>query len=110
MQLVINTFGSYLRKKEGNFLVKTDDQIFEVSAKKVQSIMITTSAFLSTDAIKLAMEVILKGQKRLLITMATGTGKTAVAFQLCWKLWNARWNRTGEYRRPKILYLADCFH
>jgi len=56
MQLVINTFGSYLRKKEGNFLVKTDDQTFEVSAKKVQSIMITTSAYLSTDAIKLAMD------------------------------------------------------
>ena len=56
MQLVINTFSSYLRKKEGNFLVKTDDQTFEVSAKKVQSIMITTSAYLSTDAIKLAMD------------------------------------------------------
>ena len=39
--------------------------------------------------------------------MATGTGKTAVAFQICWKLWNARWNRTGEHRRPRILYLAD---
>src|SRR5688500_1424412 len=36
-----------------------------------------------------------------------GTGKTAVAFQICWKLWNMRWNRTGEHRRPKILYLAD---
>jgi CRISPR-associated protein Cas1 len=56
MQLVINTPGSYLRKKEGNFLVKTDDQVFEVSAKKVQSVMITTSAYLSTDAIKLAMD------------------------------------------------------
>lgn len=56
MQLVINTHGSYLRKKEGNFLVKTDEQVFEVSAKKVQSIMITTSAYLSTDAIKLAMD------------------------------------------------------
>ena len=56
MQLVINTFGSYLRKKEGNFLVKTDGQTFEVSAKKVQSIMITTSAYLSADAIKLAMD------------------------------------------------------
>jgi CRISPR-associated protein Cas1 len=56
MQLEINTQGSYLRKKEGNFLVKTDDQAFEVSAKKVQTIMITTSAFLSTDAIKLAMD------------------------------------------------------
>lgn len=53
------------------------------------------------------MEAILKGQRRLLLTMATGTGKTAVAFQLCWKLWSARWNRTGEFRKPRILYLAD---
>jgi len=58
-------------------------------------------------AINRAMEAILKGQPRLLITMATGTGKTAVAFQICWKLWNSLWNRTGEHRRPKILYLAD---
>src|SRR5438046_1678868 len=34
-------------------------------------------------------------------------GKRVVAFQICWKLWSARWNRTGEYRRPRILYLAD---
>lgn len=53
------------------------------------------------------LEAILKGQRRLLITMATGTGKTAVAFQICWKLWSARWNVAGEYRRPRILYLAD---
>jgi type I restriction enzyme R subunit len=58
-------------------------------------------------AINRTVEGILKGQRRLLITMATGTGKTAVAFQICWKLWSARWNRTGEYRRPRILYLAD---
>jgi type I restriction enzyme R subunit len=58
-------------------------------------------------AINRTVEAILKGQRRLLITMATGTGKTAVAFQICWKLWSARWNRTGEYRRPRILYLAD---
>lgn len=58
-------------------------------------------------AINRAVEAMLKGDRRLLITMATGTGKTAVAFQICWKLWNARWNRTGEYRRPRILYLAD---
>jgi type I restriction enzyme, R subunit len=58
-------------------------------------------------AINRAVEAILKGDRRLLITMATGTGKTVVAFQICWKLWSARWNRTGEYRRPRILYLAD---
>jgi len=56
MQLVINTPGSYLRVKEGNFLVKNEDKVFEVSVKKVQSVMITTSAYLSTDAIKLAMD------------------------------------------------------
>jgi len=39
--------------------------------------------------------------------MATGTGKTVVAFEICWKLWSSRWNRTGEHRRPRILYLAD---
>lgn len=58
-------------------------------------------------AVNRTMEAILKGQRRLLLTMATGTGKTAVAFQLCWKLWSARWNRTGEFRKPRILYLAD---
>jgi type I restriction enzyme R subunit len=39
--------------------------------------------------------------------MATGTGKTTTAFQVCWKLWNSRWNKTGAPRRPRILYLAD---
>ena len=36
-----------------------------------------------------------------------GCGKTVVAFQISWKLWNARWNRAGEYRKPRILFLAD---
>jgi type I restriction enzyme, R subunit len=58
-------------------------------------------------AVNRAVEGILCGRRRQLLTMATGTGKTAVAFQICWKLWNARWNRTGEHRRPRILYLAD---
>lgn len=58
-------------------------------------------------AIHRVVEAILLGQKRILATLATGTGKTCVAFQICWTLWNSRWNRTGEYRRPKILFLAD---
>ena len=61
-------------------------------------------------AINRTVEAILQGDRdRLLLTMATGTGKTLVAFQICWKLWNARWNRTGSKgnRRPRILYLAD---
>jgi type I restriction enzyme R subunit len=58
-------------------------------------------------AINRAVQAILQGRRRVLLTMATGTGKTVVAFQICWKLWSSRWNRTGEHRRPKILYLAD---
>ena len=58
-------------------------------------------------AINRVVQAALQGKKRILLTMATGTGKTAVAFQVCWKLWSMRWNRAGEHRRPKILYLAD---
>jgi type I restriction enzyme, R subunit len=58
-------------------------------------------------AINRTVQAILQGKNRVLLTMATGTGKTVVAFQICWKLWSSRWNRAGEYRRPKILYLAD---
>jgi type I restriction enzyme, R subunit len=58
-------------------------------------------------AINLAVQCILQDRKRVLLTLATGTGKTIVAFQICWKLTNSLWNRTGEHRRPRILYLAD---
>lgn len=58
-------------------------------------------------AINRAVQAVLQGKKRVLLTLATGTGKTVIAFQICYKLWNSRWNRTGEYRRPRILYLAD---
>jgi type I restriction enzyme R subunit len=58
-------------------------------------------------AINRAVQAVLQGRKRVLLTLATGTGKTLIAFQICWKLWNSRWNRAGEYRRPRILYLAD---
>ena len=52
-------------------------------------------------------EEIRRGQSRVLLTLATGTGKTVVAFQICWRLWSTGWNRTGEFRKPRILYLAD---
>ncbi len=59
-------------------------------------------------AINRVVEAVIAGKPRILVTMATGTGKTVVAFQICWKLWSAKWNRKGEpNRRPKILYLAD---
>lgn len=58
-------------------------------------------------AINKAVQAILEGKKRALLTLATGTGKTSVAFQIIYKLWSNRWNTRGEYRRPKVLFLAD---
>jgi type I restriction enzyme R subunit len=59
-------------------------------------------------AIDRAAQAILQGRKRVLLTMATGTGKTDVAFQICWKLWSSKWNAKGDpTRKPRILYLAD---
>ncbi len=66
-----------------------------------------TPRYYQEIAINRAMEGILVGRRRQLLVLATGTGKTTVAFQLCWKLWNSRWNRIGEFRKPKILFLAD---
>ena len=56
MQLVINTCGSYLRKNGNCFLVKKEDKSFEVEVNKVNSILITTAAYITTDAIKLAVD------------------------------------------------------
>jgi type I restriction enzyme, R subunit len=58
-------------------------------------------------AINRAVQSILQAKPRVLLTLATGTGKTVIAFQVCYKLWSTRWNRSGEHRRPRILYLAD---
>jgi type I restriction enzyme R subunit len=59
-------------------------------------------------AIHLAIEALFLGQRRVLLTMATGTGKTMVAFQICWILWSSKWNAKGDLtRKPRILFLAD---
>ena len=60
------------------------------------------------NAITAALDVLAKGDKRILLTLATGTGKTSIAFQITWKLFQAKWNLSGEpVRRPRILFLAD---
>ncbi|NKQ38919.1 MAG: CRISPR-associated endonuclease Cas1 [Methanosarcinales archaeon] len=56
MQLVINSYGAYLKKNNNCFVIKNDDKIFEVSVQKIESILITTSATITTDAIKFAVE------------------------------------------------------
>lgn len=59
-------------------------------------------------AVQRVVEAIAKKKDRILLTLATGTGKTAIAFQIAWKLFQTRWNikRDGN-RRPRILFLAD---
>lgn len=59
-------------------------------------------------AIEKTLDAIAAKKQRILLTMATGTGKTATAFHICWKLFHAKWNlkRDGS-RSPRILFLAD---
>ena len=65
------------------------------------------------NAINQTLKAIADGKDRILLTMATGTGKTFIAFQLAWKLFHSRWNlkdwKSGAEpsRRPRILFLAD---
>ncbi len=60
------------------------------------------------NAINKSLEALSDGQDRILLTLATGTGKTFIAFQLAWKLFHSRWNLSREpSRRPRILFLAD---
>ncbi len=58
-------------------------------------------------AVNLSVQAVLQERKRLLLTLCTGAGKTAVAFQISWKLWSSGWNTKGKNRKPKILFLAD---
>ena len=59
-------------------------------------------------AVERVMEAITAKKDRILLTLATGTGKTFIAFQIAWKLFHSRWNLSREpTRRPRILFLAD---
>jgi type I restriction enzyme R subunit len=59
-------------------------------------------------AVERVLHAIAADRQRILLTLATGTGKTFIAFQIAWKLFHSRWNLTREpSRRPRILFLAD---
>ena len=58
-------------------------------------------------AIDAVLTAVAHGQKRILLTMATGTGKTYTAFQICWKLYQTNWNNRGTEHKPRILFIAD---
>jgi len=64
--------------------------------------------YYQVNAAQAVLDAVAEGKKRLLLTLATGTGKTLIAFQLAWKLFHTRWNLAGApTRRPRILFLAD---
>lgn len=58
-------------------------------------------------AIDSVLTAVAKGQPRILLTMATGTGKTYTAFQICWKLYQTNWNNRGTEQKPRILFISD---
>lgn len=67
------------------------------------------------NAVVAALDALAQGESRILLTLATGTGKTAIAFQIAWKLFHGRWSLSDRdlepgqkpTRRPRILFLAD---
>jgi len=64
--------------------------------------------FYQETAVDKTMDAIAEKKSRILLTLATGTGKTFIAFQIAWKLFYTRWNTSYEpTRRPRILFLAD---
>lgn len=63
--------------------------------------------FYQQIAVQKSVEAIANQQSRILLTLATGTGKTYIAFQIVYRLFQALWNRDGATRRPRILFLAD---
>lgn len=63
--------------------------------------------FYQQIAVQKTVEAIAEEKDRVLLTLATGTGKTYIAFQIVYRLFQSKWNRDGSDRRPKILFLAD---
>lgn len=58
-------------------------------------------------AINNVLAAVANGKNRILLTMATGTGKTYTAFQICWKLYQTNWNTRGTEQKPRILFISD---
>lgn len=66
-----------------------------------------TVRYYQENAVNDVLNAIAKGKKRILLTMATGTGKTYTAFQICWKLYETGWNTKGVEKKPRILFISD---
>jgi type I restriction enzyme R subunit len=69
---------------------------------------LVSARYYQENAVNRVLDAIAENKNRILLTLATGTGKTLIAFQIAWKLFQSRWNlqKDGQ-RRPRILFLAD---
>ena len=103
----------------------TPDELWEMTFPKVDTLLerlfkvpfenrggTWQPRYYQENAITKTLEALSDGKKRILLTLATGTGKTAIAFQIAWKLFHAKWNlhslKEGDFSRsPRILFLAD---
>ncbi len=93
-ELFARKYGQIEEKKEISIT-----QAFYLEEKKPR--------FYQQIAVQKAVENIVNGKNRVLLTLATGTGKTYIAFQIVYRLFTSRWNKENNNRRPKVLFLAD---
>lgn len=89
-----------IHQKKGSLREKIINQPYSIEGGKIPR-------YYQELAINKTIEAICQGQKKILLTLATGTGKTVIAYQLAYKLYQAKWNLKGSTHRPKILFLAD---
>src|SRR4051794_30920138 len=94
MQLILNTFGASLRKKDGMFLIRAGDRKIALSPRKVQTVWLATGVHLSTDAIRLALE------HHVDIALLDKHGEPYGRF------WHARLGSTNRLRR-RLLEVAE---
>jgi type I restriction enzyme R subunit len=108
-------------KEETTFRYPTPDELWNMTFAEVNEWRDRFSAVPFEDkggshlsryyqdiAVERVMEAIAKKKQRILLTLATGTGKTFIAFQIAWKLFHSKWNLSREASRcPRILFLAD---
>lgn len=90
------TFGDEIEEWREKFML---EPYFSNSAKPPR--------YYQENAISAVLNAVAADKKRMLLTLATGTGKTFVAFQIAWKLYQTHWSLLKNNRRPRILFLAD---
>ena len=80
--------------------INTENERYTIQASYHDDGTSRSPRYYQINAINNAIEAVAKGQKRIMLVMATGTGKTYTAFQIIWRLWKSR-------TKKRILFLAD---